>query len=60
MLGRAHVEMQDGVFRPFRFQLFHGQFLELLLPAFEIGFQGTGQQRLTETARTAQEHVIRR
>ena len=60
VLAQAHVEMQHRIFRPFRFQTFHGQTFEQVPPSFEIGFQSACQQRLAETSGTAQEHVFRR
>ena len=58
VLGRAHIEMQDGIFRPLRFQPLQSQTLKQFSTPFKIGFQSTCQQRLAETARTAQEYVI--
>ena len=60
VLAQAHVEMQHRIFRPFRFQTFHGQTFEQVPPSFEIGFQSACQQRLAETTGTAQEYVIGR
>lgn len=58
MFTETHVEMQHGVFRPFRFQPFHGQTFEQVPPSLEIRTERAGEQRLAETPGTAQEHVF--
>ena len=60
VLGQAHVEVQHRVLRPFRFQLLNGQSREQVLPAFEETMKRAGQQRLAESAGTAQEHILGR
>lgn len=44
VLGRAHIEMQHGIGRPLRLQLFDGKPPEELALSFEVTLQGVGQQ----------------
>lgn len=58
MLGRGHVEMKNRMLRPFLLQLSRFQTLEKILPALEIAMESRRQQRLAESARSAQENVL--
>lgn len=58
VLGRAHIEMQHGIGRPLRLQLFDGQTLEEVFPAFKVAVQRAGQQGFSKPARTAQEYIL--
>ena len=50
--------MQHGISRPLLLQLLDGKPLEEFLLAFEITLEGGNQQRLAETAWSAQEEKL--
>ena len=57
MLRHTHIEMKHRILRPLRLQPLHSQTTEQLLAPREITMQRGSKQRLTETPRTAQEHI---
>ena len=57
IFGGVQVEMQDGVFGPFLFQLVDGEPLEEFPLAAEVGNHRGDEQTLAETARTTEEVI---
>ena len=57
VLALAQVEVQHGIFVPLLLQLLDGKPLEEFLLALEITLKGRNQQRLAETAWSAQEEI---
>ena len=58
VLATAHVEVEHGIFRPFRLQFLDGKPLEEVFLALEITLKSRHQQRLAETARATQEEMF--
>ena len=58
VLALAQVEVQHGIFVPLLLQLLDSKPLEEFLLALEITLKGRNQQRLTETAWSAQEEIL--
>ena len=57
MFASSQAEVQHGISRPLLLQLLDGKPLEEFLLALEITLEGGNQQRLAETAWSAQEEI---
>ena len=57
---RVQIQVQHRILRPILLQFLHGQALEQLFLALEIGFQRTQKQALAKPARAAQKNILPR
>ena len=57
VLAVRHIEMDDGIFPPFRFLIIDIKSLKQFLATLKKAAQRVYQQRLAETTRTAEEEV---
>ena len=57
MFASSQAEVQHGISIPLLLQLFNGKTLEEIHFALKITFEGGNQQRLAETAWSAQEEI---
>ena len=58
MFASSQAKVQHGIFIPLFLQLLDGKPLEESLLALEITLESRNQQRLSETARSAQEEKL--
>ena len=58
MFASSQTEVQHGISIPLLLQLLDGKPLEEFLLALEITLEGGNQQRLAETAWSAQEEIL--
>ena len=59
VLTLAHVEVQDGIRRPFRLELFYGETLEQIFSSFEVRVESACEEGLAEPARATEKHILR-
>ena len=57
VLGTAQVEMKHRMPYPFLLIISNGQSLEKFLPSLEIGLEGRGKERLSESSWTTQKDI---